>query len=239
MIITIDGPAGSGKTTVARLVAHKLNIKIVRSGLLYRAAAFVFLRQYGFVTQECIDQSNCVVDKQAFDVKVRQLMGSDCAVLSTIWYDYKSDSLEPFVTIDGIDCTEILNHEWMGPVASIASQNACVRLWANEAQRAVGRTYSIIAEGRDCGSFVFPDAEHKFYLMASLQVRAQRIGDDSSRHLSGNAQAILADVAERDKRDESRDVAPLIVPDGATVIDSSHLTLDQVVDLVIKQVISE
>jgi cytidylate kinase len=115
--------------------------------------------------------------------------------------------------------------------ASIISAKKSVREALIDLQRSVAEQYSIVADGRDCGSVVFPDAEHKFYLTASSQVRAQRLMLDMRRDAGKKTfEQVKASLEERDRRDKEREVSPLIVPENATVIDNSNLNLKETIE---------
>ncbi len=230
MIITIDGPAGSGKTSVARMLAQRLGIKVLQTGLLFRAAAYVLLVRRGLVPT-CTAQENESYVSPDEAMEVRDSIGfTDIAALDSIEYGYEVHSIFPYICISGQRREALLGLGWLSMPASIISQNPQVRAWALKVQRDIAKTHGVVAEGRDCGTVVFPGAEHKFFLTASLEARVERIMRDRTR----NAELLSRDeatrsVSERDAHDEHRIIAPLIVASGAVEINSSGLTQEAVV----------
>ena len=214
MIITIDGPAASGKSWVAQALASRLGCYYLYTGLLYRAFAYLLKNKYGAqISQIVTCIGPCVVQED------------DLALIESI--DYSYDDGKPQITIDGRNVTEELYHTDVDQLASIISANKIVRERLLPLQRRDGKKYDIVADGRDCGSVVFPDADYKFYLTASLDVRAKRLVSDAKRKNGDmNVEKIREELEVRDQRDTQREVAPLRVPEGATVIDNSALTKD-------------
>ncbi|MBX9830834.1 (d)CMP kinase [Candidatus Babeliales bacterium] len=214
MIITIDGPAASGKSSVAQALASRLGCYYLYTGLLYRAFAYLLKNKYGVqISQIVTCIGPCVVQED------------DLTMIESI--DYSYDDGKPQITIDGRKVTEELYQSDIDQLASIISANKMVRERLLPLQRRVGKKYDIVADGRDCGSVVFPDADYKFYLTASLDVRAKRLVSDAKRKNGDmNVEKIREELEVRDQRDTQREVAPLRVPEGATVIDNSALTKD-------------
>ena len=231
MIITIDGPAGSGKTSAARTIAQRLGIKVLQTGLLYRAAAYVVLRRREFAVGACeILQQTIIGVRDA-------IVAADIDALQSIEYGYDEDSIFPYVSISGQRMEVLLGSTWLSLPASLISQNPEIRAWSMRVQRSVAQRYSVVAEGRDCGTVVFPNAEFKFFLTASLDVRAQRILQDKSRSALGMTfEMAQKSVQDRDAHDEKRIVAPLIAASGAVVIDCSTMTVDDVVSKIMSVV---
>jgi cytidylate kinase len=207
MIITIDGPAGSGKSTAARNLAAALGIAYLDTGATYRAVTLAALR--GGVDME----DAAALARIAAGVKIELIpnTGGVC------------------VLMDGEDVTgEIRSAEVSDNIHSVAGCSA-VRDVLVELQRSIGRQLSdFVAEGRDQGSVVFPGADIKFFLVASQKVRAQRRCDEmlAAGHHTDYEQ-VLASIIQRDRRDEGRAVAPLIKPEGAVEIDTSANTMAQ------------
>jgi CMP/dCMP kinase len=235
MIITIDGPAGSGKTSVARMIAQRLGIKVLQTGLLYRAAAFVLLVRRGLVPIISAHESPVIIDVQdCFDAR-DSVSAWDLASLEGISYGYEVGSMFPFVSIWGQRRESFLGAAWLSLPASIISQNPEIRAWSMDVQRAVAREYSLVAEGRDCGTVVFPQAEYKFFLNASLDVRVSRIMRDRTRNAEGiDVDEAKKSVQERDAHDIDRVIAPLIAASGAVCIDTSIMTRELVVDEILQ-----
>lgn len=227
MIITIDGPAGSGKTSVARLVAEGLGFYVLQTGLLYRAAAFMLLRRRGL--SEASDLSSAVL------CGVRDsVTEDDLDALEGIACGYESGNKAPAVAIDGERVEQVLSLAWLSLPASLISQNPQIREWSMQMQRAVAERCSLVAEGRDCGTVVFPNAECKFFLTASVEVRAQRMLNDAARKAQGmTLQEAEQSIVVRDTHDQTRVMAPLVAACGAVIIDTSRLTIDEVVQRII------
>lgn len=216
MIITIDGPAGSGKSTVARKIANKLGFIHLNSGALFRAVA--------------VAAASAGVD-----------LGDEAAVLDVA----KRLQFSFFVTaesttqllVNGEDWSARLLSEDAGALASRVAVLPRIRQLLLEVQRAEGAKHSLVLEGRDAGSIIFPDAEAKFYLDAPLDLRAGRRFSElypGSVDLEGATfEAVRTDLAERDRRDSTREIAPQIVPDGAIVIDTELLGIDEVVQQIL------
>ena len=215
MIITIDGPAASGKSSVARALAKKLDFFYLNTGMLYRAVAVVLQTFF-----------NKKIDVEGgFIVHEHELL-----FIKDIVYNF--DQGTSCVLYKGQDITVLLSDAQVGQLASILGANAEVRQALLKIQRDVAARYDIVTDGRDCGSVVFPDAGMKFFLTASVQVRAERMVADVQRKAENlDLARAQEEIVQRDKRDMERSVAPLVIPKGATVIDNSGMTLEQTVDL--------
>jgi len=206
-IITIDGPAGAGKTTVSRLLAKKLGCVRVDTGALYRAVAFEIQRQ-------AVSWKN----DAALD-----------AFLSRLDLNVVLEKEEMRVLSSGRDITSFIRTPEISMLASATSARPVVRSALLDIQRRIARQQDAVFEGRDMGTVVFPDATVKFFLKADLAVRARRRFDempDVEKELS----RIQADMAARDDQDAQRTHAPLKPAPDAVLIDSSRLTAPQVVD---------
>jgi len=222
VVITIDGPAGSGKSTVARTLAERLNSYYLYTGLLYRAAAYALCHAYG---------DEFVGSGRAGSFKIGD---QDCILFEQLSYDYINKN--PHVTYQNHDITDIVQRQKYDQLASIVSANKSVRDALLTLQREVGKAYDIIADGRDCGTIVFPDAQYKFYLTASLDVRASRLFQSAKRKGAVESlEEMKQELDERDKRDMNREVAPLRVPKNAIVIDNSDLTSTQTIALFVEK----
>ncbi|MEK6773893.1 MAG: (d)CMP kinase [Bdellovibrionota bacterium] len=204
-VITIDGPAASGKSSVSRELAQRLSCTWLSTGAFYRGLAYVAL------------QMNIELD----DVQsISQLSQSP------IW-KVQMTPARTLVFFRDQDVTNLISHEDVGNFASRISHYPDVRKSLLAAQRNCATTEScLIAEGRDCGTVVFPSAEAKIYLTASSEHRAARRAAEQG----SSAQEIKESQKVRDQQDATRKVAPLQIPDGAFVVDASELNLSQVVD---------
>lgn len=200
-VIAIDGPAASGKSSVARRLAQKLGFDYVNSGAMYRAVTWHVL-QHG-------------IAPGAGDAVARLLESSriDC--------DLGDD--ESRILIDGVDPAEHLQDDRVNAEVSLVSSIPRVREILVAKMRACAKDRDVVVEGRDIGSVVFPETPYKFYIDASLEVRLRR------REAQGQSDKILT----RDQADSSRRVAPLVIPEDAHVIDSSILSIEDVVSEII------
>lgn len=206
-VIAVDGPAASGKSTIARELARSLGWIYINSGALYRAIALALLRA--------------------------NLDGSDVDALKTglariqLGLEPKGDR----TFLDGQDVTEVLRSREVSIHSSVVAKLPPVREKVNLELRRLGGTHNSVVEGRDIGSVVFPEAELKVFLEASPEERARRRMVEYERLGSGaSIEEIGRELAERDKQDATRSVAPLRPPDGAVVCNSTHMTPAQVVD---------
>jgi cytidylate kinase len=181
---------------------------------LYRAVAYIFLKDSTVQNQQVLDSLTLLSEDQLNK-------------LSFLRYEYL-DAV-PHVFYYDQDITQFLVRQpFWDQAASIVSAHAKIREGLLPIQREIGRRYNIIADGRDCGSIIFPHAEYKFYLTASVDARVARVcSDDMAKR---DAQQIKLDILTRDKRDKERKVAPLRIPKGAFVIDNSNLTIEQTVE---------
>lgn len=203
-IITIDGPAGAGKSTVAREVARRLGLRYLDTGAMYRAVAW----------------------------KARRLGLSDPQEIARMIAGTRIEVADGRVLCDGQDVTlEIRSPEVTAAVRPIADAPEC-RAELVRMQREAGRGGGLVTEGRDQGSVVFPDAPFKFYLDASVEERARR----RWKQLGGDLEEIRRAIERRDAEDRSRPVGPLVCPPGAQVIDTSALTVEEVVDKILATV---
>jgi len=216
MIITIDGPTASGKSSVARALADKLNVYYLNTGLLYRALGYIACTAYNYTLATLPTVSDQTIQ----------------AILPHLLYRYATDGAQ--ILYKNSDITENLKNPSMDQAASIISAVPIVRMLLLDYQRNFARHHSLVVDGRDCGSVVFPYAELKIFLTASVQVRAERWRNDLARKGQYfTEQDSIAFITERDKRDEERAIAPLIVPQGAIVIDNSTMSLQQTVEQIV------
>lgn len=207
-IITIDGPAGAGKSTLGRRLAQTLGFLYLDSGALYRAVAWQGLR----LGLDLNDTSSLE------------------ALLTGFRPEITADAAGFALRVDGKDVTTALRTPAVSQGASVVAVQPLVRRWVRERLRDLGKNGGIVADGRDLGTVVFPEARWKFYLDASLTVRARRRRQEWQQSGKPSALADITNELEaRDYRDENRAEAPLQVPPDAVVIDSSNLSIEGVV----------
>jgi cytidylate kinase len=202
-VVAIDGPVGSGKSTVAKAVADRLGLPYLQSGAMYRVVALAALSRG--------------IDPHA---------DGTADAVAALARDVQMDVGEQ-VIVDGADVTSLLRSPEVGRAVSVVAANADVRAELVARQRRWADDHGGgVVEGRDIGSVVFPDADVKVFLTASLEERARRRSLDEEP----------ADIARRDRLDSSRAASPLVVPDGAVVVDSTGRDVDDVVDQIVGMV---
>jgi cytidylate kinase len=219
-VVAIDGPAGAGKSTVTRKVAERLGYVIVDTGALYRVVALAAER--------------AGVD---FDDASKASALAEALVAENAVQLRRSESGANQVLLRGQDVSLAIRAQNIGQGASKVSAHPGVRAALLELQRGQGREGGVVLEGRDIGTVVFPDAEAKFYLTASADVRAQRRRDElAARGTPPSLAEVLSEVNERDRRDSTRPIAPLRQAEDAKLVDSSLLSVEQVVELIVATV---
>lgn len=210
--IAIDGPAGAGKSTIARAVAKKMNLIYVDTGAMYRAIALFLIRQK--------------TDLQNQDKIIEQCKSADVTIR------YENDV--QVVYLNGENVNAYLRTEEVGSAASVISSIAKVREKLVELQRRLAAESDCIMDGRDIGTCVLPKAQTKIYLTASSSVRAKRRFDElTAKGESCELEKIQADIEERDHRDMSREISPLRQAEDAVLVDTSAMTIQEAVDRII------
>lgn len=211
--VAIDGPAGAGKSTIAKLVAKEKGFIYVDAGAMYRGLAVHFL-------DSGVDAENTEkIIEACKDVDV------------TICYENGMQQ----VYLNGKNITDRLRDEAVGNMASRSSAIPEVRAKLLDLQRNLARTQNVIMDGRDIGTCVLPDADVKVYLTASVETRAKRRYDELiQKGVSCDLKEIEKDIEQRDHRDMTRETAPLKQAEDAVLVDSSHMTIDEVVDAIVK-----
>ena len=212
--ITLDGPSGSGKTTIAKSLAKKLGYLYVDTGAMYRAVAY-----YMFDKGIAVDDDARVEDSLA-DIKL----------------NLKVEDGEQRVILNGQDITGSIRTPEISMGASTVSKNKQVRLKLVAMQRELASVNNSIFDGRDMGSFVLPEADHKFYITADVDTRAKRRYLELKAKQAITLEEVKADMIARDEQDSSRAFAPLVIPQGAFVIDTTNMTIDEVENLILERV---
>lgn len=206
--IAIDGPAGAGKSTIARAVAGKLNCIYVDTGAMYRAMALFLLRNH--------------VDPENTEKVQEQCQRADITI--------RYENGEQTVLLNGENVNKLIRTEEVSKMASMSSANADVRKKLVSLQQALAKRENVVMDGRDIGTCVLPSAEIKIYLTASVEVRAKRRFDELT---AKGESCVLADIAddirERDRRDMTREISPLRQAEDAVLIDTSRMNIEEAV----------
>ncbi len=207
-VIAIDGPSGSGKSTMAKNLASKLNILFIDTGAMFRGIGhYADLKEIKFEEGE---------ELKAF--------------LADLKMEY-SDNPDELIKINGKNLTPYIREHRVSTLASLISQLPSVRTYLLNFQRNLGANTICVMEGRDIGTVVFPNAFCKIFVTATAEVRAKRRYDQIQRTNPGSDESyeqVLEDVIERDRKDTQREVAPLKVADGASLVDTSEMDQDEV-----------
>jgi cytidylate kinase len=215
--IAIDGPAGAGKSTIAKLVAKKLNFIYVDTGAMYRAIALYMLKN----GVDCADEAAVSAQVKNIDITIQYQDGAQQVILN------------------GENVSGQIRTEEAGNTASAVSVYPAVRAHLLDLQRGLAAKNNVIMDGRDIGTCILPDADAKVFLTASSSVRAQRRYKElAEKGITCNLQEIEQDIIERDERDMNRAIAPLKQAEDAVLVDGSDLTIEQVVDAIIAVAVS-
>ena len=207
--IAIDGPAGAGKSTMAKRLAKELGYQYVDTGAIYRTVAY-FMDLWG-VSPKDIDNITRYIDEL------------------TIGIEYDEDGLQHMI-MNGMDVTEDIRANDISQKASLISAHAIVRDMLLDMQRDVAKQYNVIMDGRDIGTVVLPKANVKFFLTASAEVRATRRTEElKAKGQNANYDQILKQIQQRDYQDTHREIAPLKLARDSIKLDTSNMTIDEVV----------
>ena len=211
--IAIDGPAGAGKSTIAKKVAKELSFIYVDTGAMYRAMAY-------FLLQQNIEGS----DEKAIE---------ESCCRARISIEYRNG--EQVVLLNGKNVNPYLRSEEVGNMASVSSANPKVRQQLLMLQRTLAQENDVVMDGRDIGTTILPNAQVKIYLTASADTRARRRSLElTEKGIPCDLEEIRRDIIERDERDMNREVSPLRQADDAVLVDSSNMTIEEVADRIIR-----
>jgi len=215
MIITLDGPCASGKSTLAQLLATRLGFFYMNSGYLYRSVAYLLVREYGY-NQTTLHNPD---------------IEHIASILHQNNFEYRYHQGKASVFYQGIDITDFLKNSDVSHHASIVSAHPLVRASIVPVQHYFSEQHDVITDGRDCGTQIYPAAEFKFYVTALPEIRAQRLQLDYARKgIDMSFDDILTAVVARDIRDSSRSLCPLKQANDAFLIDTSHRSVDEILD---------
>ncbi len=210
--IALDGPSGSGKSTIAKKISNKLNILYLDTGAMYRATALKAIKM-GIDT---FDEQGVLTFINDINLEIKYVDGAQRTYL------------------DGEDVSEKIREPHVSMAASNISSLKCVRLKMVDMQRKIAGNMSCVLDGRDIGSYVLPNAQYKFYITASVDVRADRRYKELT--LKGHTvdyEELKKEIEQRDFNDKNRDFAPLVQASDAILIDTSFMNIEQVVNKVL------
>jgi len=210
LIITVDGPAGSGKSTIARLLADRIGGVYLDTGAMYRSVTLVALETGADIRDE----------------------GAVAGIARNIRIEFVEDRAGQKTIVNGRDCTADIRSREVDAAVSVVSAHRKVRERMVDIQQRIARTAGkVVAEGRDTGSVVFPHADMKIYLDADPSTRARRRAEQRGETLAPND---IAEIVRRDEMDSSRKESPLVIPEGARIIDTTNLKIDEILEKILE-----
>ena len=212
--VAIDGPAGAGKSTIARRLAAELGYRYVDTGAIYRTVAY-FMDLWG-VSPKDVDGVNRYIDEL------------------TIGIEYDEDGLQHMI-MNGMDVTEDIRTQEISQKASLISAHACVREMLLDMQRDLANAYDVVMDGRDIGTVVLPKASVKIFLTASAEVRAKRRCNELlAKGQKAKYETVLKEIQQRDFQDTHREIAPLKMSRDSIKVDTSEMGIDEVVASILR-----
>lgn len=219
MLITLDGPAGSGKTTLAMQLAQRMNFFCLNSGFLYRALAYVLQKEYGYTLDT--------------------IQNLDIAIVAKIFHSgqlcYQYDQGQAIILWQKVNITYHLKDDLISKMTALLAQNDQARQFIRAYEKSLTEGRDVVVEGRACGSVVYPHADVKFYVTASIDVRAKRfVADQAKRGVTFNFEQAFEKVHARDLMDSLRAVEPLTCPHDAIILDSTDVSAQQLLDRAIE-----
>lgn len=213
--IALDGPSGSGKSTLAKFLSQKLNVLYLDTGAMYRACAVKAIKM-GIDTFDEKGVSSFIND---IDLQIKYVDGAQRTYL------------------DGEDVSEKIREPHVSMAASNVSSLKCVRLKMVDMQRKIASSMSCVLDGRDIGSYVLPDAKFKFYVTASAKIRTERRKKElEEKGFKVDFDELLKEIEQRDYNDKHRDFAPLVQAKDAVLIDTSDMTVDEVIKTILSYI---
>lgn len=216
--VAIDGPAGAGKSTIARRLAEELGYRYVDTGAIYRTVAY-FMDLWG-VSPKDADGVNRYIDELTVEI------------------EYDEDGLQHML-MNGMDVTKDIRTPDISQKASLISAHACVRDMLLDMQRELAEQNNVVMDGRDIGTVVLPNATVKIFLTASPEVRAKRRCDElNAKGQKADYNTVLKDIQQRDYQDTHRDIAPLKMCRDSIKVDTSDMTIDQVLEA-LKEIVTQ
>jgi CMP/dCMP kinase len=215
MIIAIDGPAGSGKSTIAKLVAKQLNYRYIDTGAMYRAVAWTAQKK-----------GVSLVDEPAM-----------AKIAESLNIEFVPGAEEQSVLVDGENATTLLKNETVGRGAATVAAQKFVREVLVARQRQIGETNNVVMDGRDIGTVVFPQADKKFFFVADAEERGRRRYEELKAKNPGlDLKTIVEGIRQRDYEDRNRKFSPLVKADDALEVDTTRLSIKEVTDHVFKNI---
>ncbi len=206
MVITLDGPSGTGKSALAKLVAKKLGFKFLNTGMIYRSICYYFL------ANNIMPENRNAINNELQNIKV----------------EISFEESNQHIKINGLDCTPYVSSKEVQEYVSVYSQILKIRKAVLSVQRSFAMDNDIVIEGRDIGSEVFPNADHKFYVECDITIRAKRRYEDLVKNGQNTTlEDVIKSLENRDYLDKTREFSPLIKPADAHVIDTSTNTIEQ------------
>lgn len=216
--IAIDGPAGAGKSTIARRLAKELNYQYVDTGAIYRTVAY-FLDLWG-VSPKDVDGVNRYIDELTIEI------------------EYDENGTQHMI-MNGMDVTDDIRTQDISQKASLVSAHACVREMLLDMQRDIAKQYNVVMDGRDIGTVVLPKANVKIFLTATAEIRAERRCNELiAKGQKANYNTVLKEIQQRDYQDTHREIAPLKMARDSIKLDTTALTIDEVLETM-KKIIAE